>query len=325
MRKLLPLLFLLTSCSEVLLLSVEQMVPPETIPQYEIGRVGVINNFSQNNVLVSNEDALVYPCNADSVKEHIALAFANVGAVNRVVVLDSLFYHPDSVAPHILSQAEVNTLCARLEVDMLYAVDYACVAVSREVQTVGYPIQAHLCSRIYTPDSDTVAGSSTLDQKTVESWAYDATQVAAVMRDTPYLLAATAVGAYSPQWKGRERVFYSDAFCYELREAKVYVYEGNWEAAAEQWRTLATSKFRAYRFMAAYNMALYYEMTDSIDQAIAQLDCAIELTVKTNKNGDSVQLVDITLANEYRDVLVNRKKEIARIREYDMRLLENGE
>jgi len=65
---------LLTSCSEVLYLSVEQMIPPEIMPKYGAGSVGVVNNFSANNVIVINEDALIYPCNADSVKEHIASA-----------------------------------------------------------------------------------------------------------------------------------------------------------------------------------------------------------------------------------------------------------
>lgn len=63
-------------------------------------------------------------------------------------------------------------------------------------------------------------------------------------------------------------------------------------------------------------MALYYEMTDSIDQAIAQLDQAKSLAVKTDKQGNSMQLIDTSLVDKYREVLVDRKKEIARLETY---------
>ena len=57
-------------------------------------------------------------------------------------------------------------------------------------------------------------------------------------------------------------------------------------------------------------------MTDSIDQAIAQLDHAKSLAVKTDKQGNSVQVIDTALAEKYREVLVDRKKEIARLEAY---------
>ena len=307
---------LLTSCSEVLYLSVEQMIPPEIMPKYGAGSVGVVNNFSANNVIVINEDALIYPCNADSVKEHIALSFADAGMLDRVVVLDSLLYHPDSVAPHILTQEKVNALCERLEVDMLYSIDYACVTINRAPRTIGRPMNAYLCSRIYTPDKDTISGTATIDKKIVDSWAYDTAQVHEYMPLVPHLLAETAIEAYFPKWKERERVFYFDRLNYALREAKVYVGEGNWDAAAEQWRSLSTSKSRNQRYMAAYNMALYYEMTDSIDEAIAQLEQAKSLAVMADKQGNSIQLIDTALADKYREVLINRKKEIARLEAY---------
>lgn len=307
---------LFTSCSEVLYLSVEQMIPPEIMPKYGANSVGVVNNFSPNNVIVVNEDALIYPCNADSVKEHIALSFADAGMLDRVVVLDSLLYHPDSVTPQIFTQEKVNALCERLEVDMLYSIDYACVTINRAPRTVGRPMNTYLCSRIYTPDKDTISGTATIDKKTLDSWAYDTAQVHEYMPQVPRLLAETAIEAYFPKWKERERVFYFDRLNYALREAKVYVGEGNWDAAAEQWRSLSTSKNRNQRYMAAYNMALYYEMTDSIDQAIAQLDYAKSLAVKTDKQGNSVQVIDTALVEKYREVLVNRKKEIARLETY---------
>lgn len=305
---------LFTACSEVLYLSVEQMVPPEIMPAKAARSIGVVNNFSRHNVILVNEDAVLFPCDADSVKEQIALSFADAGVLDRVVVLDSILYPTDSITPHILTQAEVNDLCTYLEVDMLYSVDYACVTTNAAPSGIGRPVNAYLCSRIYLPDTDTLSGSGTLDKKSLEYWAYDTAEVRLFVPLVPRLLAEEAIEPCMPAWKERERVFYYDRLCYPLREAKVYVHEGNWEGAAAEWRTMAASKQRLRRFESAYNMALYYEMTDSIDQAIASLDLAAPLAMKKNrKTGTTEQAIDTTLVGGYRTALVRRKQEIAKI------------
>ena len=307
---------LLTSCSETLYVSVEQMIPPEMMPKHGASSVGVVSNFSENNVIIVNEDALVYPCNPDSIKEQIALSFAETDIMERVVILDSLLYPIDGTAPHFLTQEEVNDLCRELDVDMLYCLEYACMTTNPAAPTIGRPINAYLCSRIYTPDTDSLSGTATMDKKIIERWSADTADVRRLMPEIPYIMAEEAIEPYFPTWKERERVFYHDRLCYELREAKVYVGEGNWEAAAEHWRALSTSKFRTYRFMAAYNMALYYEMTDSIDKAIGQLDLAKEVATRSDKNGEAVTLIDTSLADEYRKALISRRKEIAIVKQY---------
>lgn len=317
MKKFLFLLsLLLFSCTEVLYLTVEQMLPPEVMTDHCPRSVGIVNNFSPNNVIVLNEDAYIFPCDPDSVREHIALSFAEAGTMDRVVILDSLLYPVRGTSPHKLSQLEVNELCRQLEVDMLYSLEYACVTIGPAPNAIGRPMNAYLCTRIYTPDSDSISGTAILDKKMLEYWAYDTAAVRLMMPSIPTLLAENAISPCLPSWKERERVFYNDALCYELREAKVYVNEGNWEAAAQQWRTLAQNKQRIRQFTAAYNMALYYEMNDSIDQAIASLDLARQLAIKTNKKGDSTLIADTSLVHEYHEVLTKRRKEITQLEEY---------
>lgn len=311
---------LLTSCSEVLYLTVEQMLPPEFMPAKPVHSIGVINNFSKHNVIIANEDTYVFPCNADSVKEQIALNFANAEILERVVVLDSLLYPSDSITPHFLEQEEVNVLCEYLEVDMLYCLDYACITINTTTSDLGKPVNGYLCSRIYLPDTDTCSGNAILDTKSTDGWVYDNAEVRLIMPLMLRQLTEEAVKPYFLSWKERERVFYYDRLSYELREAKVYVEEGNWEAAAQQWRMLADSKLRSHRFMAAYNMALYYEMTDSLDHAIASLERATEIALKQTQKGTKTQVIDTSLAEEYHEVLVNRKKEIEKIDMYISRM-----
>ena len=308
-------LLFLTSCCEVLFISVDQMVPPEVIPKHKIRSVGVVSNFSQNNVVVVNDDALILPCDADTVKEQVAQTFANAGIMERVVVLDSLLYHPDSTTKHVFTQAEVNALCHEMDVEMIYSIDYACLTFNPAARFIARPLNAYLCSRIYTPDNDSIRGTSILDKETLDYWINDTKEIAYLAPQIPHLLAQNAISPYLPSWKERERIFYYDRLCYELREAKVYVYENNWEAAHQHWqRLLDGAKLQTHRFMAAYNLALYYEMTDDIDAALHMLDTAKALSTKKNKRGEESSIaLDTTFVEQYREVLKDRKKEIERL------------
>ena len=304
--------FLLTSCSEVLYLGIEQLVPPEAALELQVRSVGVVNNFSRHNVVMGDEQMIVLPLDADSVREEVALAFAN-GGLDRVVVMDTLLYPTGSQVPHHLTYHEAAALCREMEVEALYAIDYACLTFYPSARYTGQPVYAWLCSHIYTPRADSMALVSVPCKEMLEHWTNGTTDIARLFPHMPHQLADAAVTAHLPAWKERERVFYYDRLCYELREAKVYVYEGNWKAAAEQWRTLTESRHRPQRFMARYNLALYHEMTDDIDGAIAALDLALEEAAKTNRRGKTSPLIDTTYAHQYREVLITRKEEIKRL------------
>lgn len=307
-------LFLLTSCSEILYVTVEQMLPPEILPEHTVNSVGIVSNFSQNNVVVINDEAIILPCDADTIKEQVALTFANAGIMERVAVLDSLLYHPDSTTIHILTQTEVNDLCRELNVEMLYTIDYACLTFNPAARFIARPLNAYLCSHIYIPNSDSIQRNSIIDKKTLEYWVNNADEINDLVPKIPSQLAQSAISPYLPSWKERDRVYYYDRLCYELREARVYVYENNWESAAEQWKILSESRWRPYRFMAHYNLALYYEMTDNIDAALHSLDLAKELSTKKNKKGKDIGIaIDTSLLEQYREVLQNRRGEIEQL------------
>ena len=299
-------LTLLSSCSELLYLNIEQMLPPEVMPEHKVKSIGVVNNFNQNNVVVVNDDAIIIPCDADSVKEQIAQTFANAGIMERVVVLDSLLYHPDSTTTHVFTSTEVNDLCQQLEVEMIYSIDYACLIYHPAARFISRPLNAYLCSRIYTPDRDSISGISILDKGTIDCWIDNANEIDHIIPHIPSMLAEASIKPYLPSWKERERVFYYNRLCYALREAQIYVNENDWEAAADQWLILTESRLRSYRLMAYYNLALYYEMTDNVDQALASLDKAEKEASPKRESGST----HLSLIKQYREVLQNRKKEL---------------
>ena len=292
--------------------SVEQMLPPEIKPEHAARSIGVVSNFSEHNVMVMNENAVILPCNADLVKEQIAQTFANAGIMERVVVLDSLLYHPDSTSTRVFTQKEINALCQELDVEMIYSIDYACLIYNPASRFISRPLNAYLCSRIYIPDHDSIQGTSIMDKETLDYWLNDTDEIEHFITEIPTLLAESAIAPYLPSWTERERVFYYDRLNYSLREAQVYVNEGNWEGAAHEWLTLTESKLRRYRLMAHYNLALYYEMTDDISQALASLDKAErEASPKGEQESPTLSLIE-----QYREVLQNRQKELYELNIY---------
>ena len=316
MKKALLLTLLLASCSEIMYLNVEQMLPPEIMPDHAVRSVGVVSNFSQNNVVVADHYTIVLPCDADTIKEEVALTFANANMMDRVVVLDSVLYHPDSTGTHLLSQEEVHDLCELLDVEMIYSIDFACLIYNPGSRLISRPLNAYLCSRIYTPEKNGTSVASVIDKEILEYWVDNTDEIAELIPLVPGQLAKSAIEPYLPTWKERERIFYYDRFNYNLREAKVYVNEGYWEEAATHWRKLLQSKSRMQRFEGAFNMALYYEMTDSIDKALSSLELAKEASTRIDRQGNTVQYIDTMYVTQYRGVLKKRQKEIKQIEEY---------
>ena len=299
------------SCSEVLYLSIEQVLPPKEMPQHLARRVGIVCNFNHNNIVVAEDETVVIPCDANAVKEQVALLFANSGVMEHVVLLDSLPVNSDNEQSRLLSQKEVNDLCQELDVEMIYSIDYACLTLNSTSGYGSHPLNAYLCSRLYTPDQEGVMGACVLDEKSIDCWVNSSDEVANLIPRVPAMLAQSAVASYLPSWKERERVFYHNPLSYALREAKVYVYEVNWEAAAREWQSLTISQCRPFRFMAYYNLALYYEMKDDIDAALRSLDMAEALATKRNKAGEGIGFsFDTSLLEQYREVLQNRRKEL---------------
>ena len=203
-----------------------------------------------------------------------------------------------------------------LDVEMIYSIDFACLVYNPAARFISRPLTAYLCSRIYTLGKDSISVTSVIDKEVLEYWIDNTDEIGELIPLIPAQLAQSAIEPYMPTWKERERVFYYDRFNYDLREAKVYVNENHWNEAASHWSKLLQSKRRMQRFAAAFNMALYYEMNDSIDQSIASLELAKEAAVKIDRQGNTEQYIDTAYIKQYREVLNKRKVEISKIEEY---------
>ena len=62
-----------------------------------------------------------------------------------------------------------------------------------------------------------------------------------------------------------------------MRDAGVYLRENNWDEAYSQWKIAYEKKKGQQKMKAAFNIALYYEIKDNVEQAKEWLGKAKEI------------------------------------------------
>lgn len=257
--------------------SIEQMVPPTFLLPDGVRRLGILNNCSLTNITKINDDIDLFEVNRDSVVEYIAMGFADSGVFDDVVVLDSCIVPPSDTTGSILSQEQVIYFCDTMQVDMLYVCDYAGLSSYNKDTLTAYgidfdtaPRNYYLLAHAYAP-SRTKPMHTYIFQEPLEAGMFRTKEeVLEVEHKTYPLWSELATHSFTPQWDRRERSFYSGS-TYELREAKVCVRDGDWDGARRWWHQLGQKRKDRFKIAAAYNEALWFEMHDSIDEALDKL------------------------------------------------------
>ena len=269
------LLFL--GCITPKYVSIEQMVPPSLLLPSSARRLGVLDNHSRTNITKINDDIDLFDADVDSVIEYIAMDFADIGIFDEVVVLDSCIFPPADTIGGVLNQTEVTHLCDTMQVDMLYVVDYAGISCYNKDTLTTYgidfdtaPVNYCLLAHAYAPTRKQPMHTYIFEEQMGEGTFNSDKEVKEAQQKAYPLLGERATHAFTPQWDLRERSFYGGCTS-ELREAKVCIRDGNWDGAREWWRKLYQKRKLRYKMAAAYNEALWYEMNDSIDEALEKL------------------------------------------------------
>lgn len=284
LRSLLPVgafctLLACTACLQMRYVTFEQMVPPERYLPAEVQRLGVLNNFSENNIVIVNGALEITPCDGDTLMQCVAEAFADEGLFREVVVLDSCLYPVGDTLPHTLTQAEVQQLCRDLDVDMLFVCDFGCVAIEYHGEDVALTYKQYLVAETYVPNRTKPLHSHIISAVMPHN-AIIEHRMERHLSPTARVLAQLAVQRYAPHWAPAERSFYS-GFDRRLKDAALYVHEDNWEGALDLWRSYGTGRKPQQKLVALYNEALYHELHDSLDAALRCLDAAQALATDT--------------------------------------------
>lgn len=305
---------LLSSCQSVEQFSIDYMLPAEVSFPSALKRVAVVNNMpggtdsrpiheENNGNAEEMEIARItryYYGNAQIATESLAEAIADENYFDEVVICDSALqtgYVTSEEA--VLSTEEVNELTQRLDVDFLIALENVQL---KAVEKVEYDpmynaylgtidLNVYPTVRVYLPRRKGPMVSLTGNDSIYwEAYGGSVAHVRSRLISDSNLVkeASEFAGSVStkqllPYWKTATRYYFSGGSV-NMRDAAIFVRENNWEKAIEQWKLAYQAKAKGKpKMCAAYNLALGYEMQDSIGEALEWIKKAEDLAMEIDK------------------------------------------
>ena len=295
---LLALLWLTTGCQSVQPLYIDYMLPAEVSFPSSLKRVGVVNNMPISpEVTRMPEDAEppkdkleirrkteYYLGDARLATESLAESLAAENYFDEVIICDSALRAYDQMPREsTLSRAEVNRLSRDLGVDFLVALENVQLRSLRRVNRLP-DINAYYETTdvkvlptfsVYLPNRNgALATIQSIDSIFWEEMGTSEGELQArsIPKDELIEAASQFAGTLPvrhllPHWKTTQRYLFTGGSV-DMRDAAVYVREGNWPDAITLWkRHYDAQKKGKQKMYAACNIALGYEMQDSIAAA----------------------------------------------------------
>lgn len=305
-------LILAVSCSTVKWITVERLTPSRITFPDGVRRVAVVNN--QPRAGVSHHPDLIL-ADAKLLVDSLAQELADANFFDEVVVYDTLLspeasldYDSRELEPH-----QVGSLCHRLGVDMLVSVELAAFAIER----VEYPFftgKVFSVVKLYRPDY--LVSSDTIIEVQELSWDYIPSDWE--LKDALHFEAVRLpLLAMIPHWKPLDFPYYAGANI-DMRDADVYVREGNWNGAYQLWKGQLLHRNRARRMEAHFNMAIWHELSGG-DMDSARVYATQALRLAENMDGGNSDSWDCHFISRYLRDLDCRCKESKRLEKQMMR------
>lgn len=286
----------LTACQSLKETTIEYMVPGEVSFPNNLRRVAIVDNTntlldrrpdgkkSEPNHLIVSE-ATAYPLGISEVAtESLAKEIASQNYFDEVIICDSALRVYDKYnREQQLSTNEVNQLAENLNADFIIALESVPLKLKRTLQYVPEfaAFQTIVQSTIYPKISIYIpnrqgAMTSFISCDSLQWEAFGASETEARLYTIPDTAALRISSEYAgtipvkrivPHWKNDIRRFYSGGSTI-MRDAEIYIKEENWNGAFNIWNKLfQATKNDKKKMRLAHNIALYYEMSDNLDQA----------------------------------------------------------
>ena len=303
--------FLLSSCSSIQTLTFDQLSPAEVNFPYQISVVGVVNNMPLRPAVKKNILTLgQVEAEGKEAAETIAGFLADSKYFNQVVICDSALCSDNY--SNILSSEEVNRLSSMLGVDMLVSFERILLNVQKKEYTnpgwdMSIPmllVQVTPIVRLYLPGKQKPLLELTATDSLYFDLAYRISEKEIIQEATRHA-SSVMCNKIVPYWQTVNRLYF-DGGGVEMRDAGVYVNEGNWESARELWTQVYNRQKKGdTKFRAAYNIALSYEMTGDMDNAEKWLNMASDCV----KSGSEEEMV----LKYYITQFIKRKAEFGKL------------
>ena len=331
---LIAIMLIMNACQSVEQLSIDYMLPAEVSFPASLKRVAVVNNMPDSPENASQ--ALLKEKEEKSESEIARQTNYYTGNASLTVICDSALRTKDRQPREAtLSTTEVNELTRSLGADFLIAVENVQL---RSVNKLSFlpDIQAYYATvdvtvyptlRIYLPNHPgPITTISSPDSIFWEEAGISEAEVRSRLIAKEDLIETASEFAGSspvqyllPHWKTAPRYLFTGGSV-EMRDAAVYVREQNWEDAIRLWKQVYETKKGKRKMYAAYNIALGYEMQDSIHTATRWAAKAQHIAYdidrveeKTPQGLDGSNIPNYVFTTLYVNELTERDQSIARL------------
>ena len=115
-----------------------------------------------------------------------------------------------------------------------------------------------------------------------------------IVKEASEYAASIPVEHLLPHWDEVAR-FYYDGGNIEMRDAGVYLRENNWDEAYSQWKIAYEKRKGQQKMKAAFNIALYYEIKDNVEQAKEWLGKAKNLVKSGSRDEQLIAFYSLEL------------------------------
>lgn len=307
------LIGLFTSCSTLDLLTYDQLHPAELTFPRDIRYVGVVNAMPYRPT--PKDDILTFGLlegEGSAAAEALAGTIADSKYFDQVVICDSALQAVDArpvASQPQLSSEQIQTLSNDLGVDMLVSLER--LWVQAEQKQISYPewdglipvVLAEVTPvvRIYLPNRSRPMATINFS----DSLFFDIHSILSekdVLAESATFAAAKITDKLVPHWSETNRVYYTGG-CVEMRDAAVFLRDGEWEEAQNLWIGLYNRlKKGKTKSKAAFNIALSYEILNNLEEAEKWLEKSLSYVEAGSREAQ--------VCKHYRELLGLRKKDV---------------
>ena len=299
---------LLPSCTILQPFSFERLQAADVSFPEQVKSVGIVNYMPE---LDWDDESVDYRSgllegDGKIATEALAQGIAETGYFSQVVICDSVLCTQRGARDEdMVIQAEMaDSLMQALGVDLLFAMERVQIQLKEgvlfmpEVMLEVPAIDGAVIPlvRVYVPGRNaplySVSKADTISWELTPELSYNQ-----MVEDASGHAGALSVTHLIPHWKELHR-YYFDGGNADMRDAGVYVREQEWKEAADLWHQLYDKRKGKIRMQAAYNLALYYEMQNDLEQAKYYLDAAASLAKEGSGEAQLIMFYQLQLEEQ---------------------------
>lgn len=320
--------FLIGGCQTIEQVPIDYLVPADVSFPPEVRKVGIVNNVkTKPEYQLPPADSTRTPdtapyvtryCQGDAeiATESMAEAVADNNYFDLVVICDSALRANDILPGEAtLSRQEATDLARELGVDMLIALEGVQIKITRKIHFMpdwgGYwgTVDANIFPtvKLYLPNRNApmavIYSNDSIFWEDIYSHEKEArTKLIsdeAVIKEASVFAGTIPVKQLIPHWESTSRIMYPGGSS-QMRDAAFHARRKAWRPAFELWQAVYNREKKDAKLMqAALNIALYYEVTDDMDNALAWAEKAKGHAVKAERVDEGIPAVILPLTGKY--------------------------